>query len=1187
MRKTIIGCILTCLLSVSLNAGGIVKSVNLDQNPSEVTLLEKNDSDITLEVNVGRIDFTDVHTRGGDFALPVIPGFTRSFEIGEPTLPMVNRIISIPFGCELEAEIVNTEYELINLDDYDVTLPLMPVQPSLSKSDDPMSVPFEFNRSIYQEDEFYNLPLAKPSVVGIMRSVRLGMISFAPIAYNPVTNQLRVCRKLSARIKFTDPDRDYTRRMAARYYSPYFESVFKRIINYDSGKTCLRDDITRYPVKYVIISDRMFESQLQPFIEWKTQKGYNVITAYTDVIGSTANAIKSYLQSLYNTATEEDPAPSFVLFVGDDDLIPAFTGYQGSHITDLRFCEYTGDYLPEVYYGRFSAQTTAELQPQIDKTLEYEKYLMPDPSYLAEVTLVAGVDGSYSDPYCNGQVNYGTTNYFNAAHGITAHAWLYPASGEPQATSSIIATVNSGISLYNYSAHCTHDGPTNPTFHVDDIEDLTNYHKYLLGIGNCCKSNTFGDNYDTPCFGEAFLQVEDKGGIGFIGATNTSYWDEDYYWGVGYGPVDGDGPSYEETGIGAYDGIFHDHGEPASQYYTVNSAIMMAGNLAVTESGSSWEEYYWEIYHLMGDPSVSTYIGMPSSNNVVHPAEMMVYDAIVNIEADPGSYIGISMDGILYGMALIDETGFADIALAFADTGMADIVVTAQNKIPYISTITVEPETGARVVYDMSTIDDNTGNNNGQVDAGETIQVGVQVVNTGPDAASDVLASLTTSDEYVLVTDGSQYYGTLAGNGGTMYIGDAFAFEVATNAPDGHQIKFYIITNGTVLGGDRTEDPPWISQFNIEVHAPELMYFTCLIDDYNGDDDGLLEPGETADIIVTLGNSGSLKAVNVTGTLSEDDDLISLDDDSGVFDDILPGGGIGDNAADVFVVTADPFSQLGSEIAFSLDLNADLGYNKVINFDIIIGGRTIIYEDDFSTNKGWNLLGGEAEWVIASAGGGTGDDYVGGPDPASDHTDTGDNLVLGNNLAPDLGGDYNALLSTTYYTVSPVIDCSEYSGISLTFYRWLGVEDNQNDFACLETFDGTNWISIFTSEETIDDGAWFEMNYDLSDIADNNPVFRLRFGLGPTSDINNYCGWNIDDITVAGFLAGGFCGDVNDDDDINILDVIYIINFKYKSGPAPDPMNLGDVNNDYSIDILDIIYLINFIYKSGPDPDCP
>jgi hypothetical protein len=34
--------------------------------------------------------------------------------------------------------------------------------------------------------------------------------------------------------------------------------------------------------------------------------------------------------------------------------------------------------------------------------------------------------------------------------------------------------------------------------------------------------------------------------------------------------------------------------------------------------------------------------------------------------------------------------------------------------------------------------------------------------------------------------------------------------------------------------------------------------------------------------------------------------------------------------------------------------------------------------------------------------------------------------------------------------------------------------------------------------------------------ADGNPAFRIRFGIGPTDDGWQYCGWNIDDVSLRG-----------------------------------------------------------------------
>ncbi len=65
------------------------------------------------------------------------------------------------------------------------------------------------------------------------------------------------------------------------------------------------------------------------------------------------------------------------------------------------------------------------------------------------------------------------------------------------------------------------------------------------------------------------------------------------------------------------------------------------------------------------------------------------------------------------------------------------------------------------------------------------------------------------------------------------------------------------------------------------------------------------------------------------------------------------------------------------------------------------------------------------------------------------------------------------------------------------------------------------------------------------------------------------------------------CGDVDNEGNINILDIVYLINYKYKSGLEPYILRLGDVDGIDPINILDIVFLINYKYKSGPEPNCP
>lgn len=62
------------------------------------------------------------------------------------------------------------------------------------------------------------------------------------------------------------------------------------------------------------------------------------------------------------------------------------------------------------------------------------------------------------------------------------------------------------------------------------------------------------------------------------------------------------------------------------------------------------------------------------------------------------------------------------------------------------------------------------------------------------------------------------------------------------------------------------------------------------------------------------------------------------------------------------------------------------------------------------------------------------------------------------------------------------------------------------------------------------------------------------------------------------------CGDVNGDGFINLGDAVYLMNFIFRGGPAPDPLESGDVNSDSRVNIGDPVYLINYIFKDGPEP---
>ena len=75
-------------------------------------------------------------------------------------------------------------------------------------------------------------------------------------------------------------------------------------------------------------------------------------------------------------------------------------------------------------------------------------------------------------------------------------------------------------------------------------------------------------------------------------------------------------------------------------------------------------------------------------------------------------------------------------------------------------------------------------------------------------------------------------------------------------------------------------------------------------------------------------------------------------------------------------------------------------------------------------------------------------------------------------------------------------------------------------------------------------------------------------------------------ITVRPYVIppSGIEGDVNGDSVVNAVDVVFLINYLFLVGPAPNPPVAGDINGDCFIGISDIIWLINYLYLYGPPP---
>jgi hypothetical protein len=672
--------VLFAVLSVSVFA----KDIKLTEESNQFVITNKSVSEFTFINHLSEINTVTVKKDVNEFVKLIVSGYGENAKKGNAELPVLEELINVPFGSTVTIKVLNTEQKIISLSDYGIESLIFPSQPSLLKSENAEDMPFYFNDEYYSYDGFYQTDLISTELLGKMRGQQLARISIAPFQYNPNTNQLKVITKMEVKVIFKNIDIAAHISNKQKYYSPEFEHLFKSCLNYIPMQE--KDVITTYPVKYVIISDPAFQSALQPLVQWKTKKGFMVVEGYTNdpAVGNTTASIHAYLQDMYDNPID-GIVPTYLLIVGDDGQVPSFNN--GNHLSDMYFCEFDGggDFYPEMYYGRFSAINAGDVEAQVHKTLTHEQYTFSDPSFLDEVVLVAGVDASMAPTYGNGQINYGTDNYFNTAHGLTVYNYLYGSgtpitSDMPGASAAIIADVSAGVGFANYTAHCGSSGWSDPSFSTSDVPGLQNNDEYGFVIGNCCQSNKF----DVPvCFGESLLRANNKGAVGYIGGSNNTYWDEDFWWAVGNDSISAN-PTYAGTGLAMFDCMMHENGEQQEDWFITAGQLIHSGNLAVTQAGGA-EQYYWEIYHLMGDPSLMPYIGVPTTLTVTHDIAVPVGVSTFTVITEENAYVAISMGGQLLDAQFADFTGIVDLNFPpISSVGTVDVVVTKQFKQPYI-----------------------------------------------------------------------------------------------------------------------------------------------------------------------------------------------------------------------------------------------------------------------------------------------------------------------------------------------------------------------------------------------------------------------------------------------------------------------------------------------------------------------
>ena len=322
---------------------------------------------------------------------------------------------------------------------------------------------------------------------------------------------------------------------------------------------------------------------LKKYMAKKTATGLEVLQF--DATGLTPDQIRKKIKDLY--AVKKNL--KYVLIIGDDTDVPAMESDTISGITDHYYASIdTSDYAtdiqtPDLFVGRISAESVAQLETIL---LKYTRYIDGDFSnrgWMSHVSFLATDDrwelaeGTHNyviDTYTNSHHYTGAFPAAEQAGGDKLYAVTYNA-GETEVMQSLLA----GRSIVNYSGHGANTFWDAPRVTQDDVRSLSKSSSLPFVISNACIT---GDFRVDESFAETWQRSE-WGSVMYWGSMDSTYWDED-----------------DVLERRMFDGIF------TGGKTTFGSITDFAlREMAKFYGGSGRSDYYFETYHMFGDPSIA------------------------------------------------------------------------------------------------------------------------------------------------------------------------------------------------------------------------------------------------------------------------------------------------------------------------------------------------------------------------------------------------------------------------------------------------------------------------------------------------------------------------------------------------------------------------------------------------------
>jgi hypothetical protein len=444
---------------------------------------------------------------------------------GQPEIPVIYSRVILPAGHTVSTIKVIPKKEITLPGTYTLSYAEIP-QPISSKT----IIWAKPDLSIYDSDNGYPGKSYDLTSIQYRCGIPIADIDIYPMTYYPKSGKIKYCREFTLEVT-TKPDPTGGTDLAPRperFFDGYTMTEENPEMLESYPRPLGKEAASAENYQWIVISEDTVlsatspEPNLQTLIEFRKSKGFTAkgvpMSEVRQKSGATnRDKLRNYIKYAYDTLKTK-----WVLLAGDVNIIPLYKvlatngSERDSLPTDMPYQCLTGatwnnDYEAEVFIGRFSGQTKAEIANQIFKTIEYESGASNESYYVNGLSLGEKLDNS----------TYATSamNQIEKVFTDSSTEWkfdsLYDKSTSTWNKTTLISMINTNkYSVINHLGHADYNYALK--LNNGDEAKFTN-NKFIFVKSQGCIPGAF----DKDCFAER-LTTQNRTGM-FAVVMNSRY----------------------------------------------------------------------------------------------------------------------------------------------------------------------------------------------------------------------------------------------------------------------------------------------------------------------------------------------------------------------------------------------------------------------------------------------------------------------------------------------------------------------------------------------------------------------------------------------------------------------------------------------------------------------------------------